>query len=75
MTIWAKLGMEYIDSPHPINHDTLGLCYAAEGDFERAAEQSRIALKTTPIGPWASLHRDRLKMYERKQVPWPPYGK
>lgn len=73
--VWAKLGLEYTDSPHPMHYDTLGLCYAAEGDFERAMEQSRIALKSNPSGAWGSLHRDRLRMYERKEVPWPPNRK
>jgi tetratricopeptide (TPR) repeat protein len=67
---WAKLGMQFAETPHPMHYDTVGLCYAAIGDFERAAEQSRKALKTSPGGPWGSLHRDRLRDYVRKRVPW-----
>jgi hypothetical protein len=62
--------MQYAQSADPMHQDTLGLCYAASGDFERAAEQSREALRTTPTGPWGSLHRDRLRDYARKRVPW-----
>lgn len=69
---WARLGLQYFDSPHPMYYDTLGLCYAADGSFELAIEQSRIALEKEPSGAWGSLHRDRIKMYEKKQVPWPP---
>lgn len=69
--IWAGLGMEYLPNPHPMHRDTLGLCYAAAGEFEKAAAQSRLALEECPTGPWGSVHRDRLRHYERKQVPWP----
>jgi hypothetical protein len=63
--------MQFMKSPHPTHFDTLGMCYASMGDFERAAEQSRTALESTTTGPWASLHRDRLRDYARKRVPWP----
>jgi protein O-mannosyl-transferase len=68
---WAGLGLQYMSDPHPMYRDTLGLCYAASRDFERAAAQSRLALESSPNGAWGSLHRDRLKMYEQKRVPWP----
>lgn len=68
---WAKLGMRYLDSPRPPHRDTFGLCYAAHGDFERAAEQARLSLKDFPGGAWGSLAADRLRDYSRKKVPWP----
>jgi Flp pilus assembly protein TadD len=67
---WAKLGIEFKTDPHPQDHDTVGLCYAAAGDFQKAAEQSHWALLTTPTGPWGSLHRDRLRYYKQRRVPW-----
>jgi protein O-mannosyl-transferase len=67
---WALLGRRFLDKPHPQHLDTLGLCYAAEGNFAKAAEHSREAVLTTPTGPWGSLHRDRLRYYEQKRVPW-----
>jgi tetratricopeptide (TPR) repeat protein len=67
---WAKLGIRYLEKPSPIDLDTLGLCYAAAGDFAKAAEQSRWSLLLVPDGPWGSLHRDRLRDYERKRLPW-----
>jgi tetratricopeptide (TPR) repeat protein len=67
---WAKLGIRYRENPSPLHLDTLGLCYAANGDFARAAEQSRRSLLVVPDGPWGSLHRDRLRYYERKRLPW-----
>jgi tetratricopeptide (TPR) repeat protein len=67
---WAELGIRYKADLHPKDHDTAGLCYAAEGEFEKAAEQSHWALLATPTGPWGSLHRDRLRYYREKRVPW-----
>jgi protein O-mannosyl-transferase len=67
---WVKLGLPYIDKPHPQVLDTAGLCYAAAGDFAKAMELSRWALVTQPGGPWGSLHRDRLRCYGQKRVPW-----
>jgi len=67
---WARLGMRFIKDPHPQHLDTLGLCYAAEGDFAKAIEQSRQALVITPTGPWGSLHKDRLRYYRHGRVPW-----
>ena len=60
-----------LNSPHPIHYDTLALCYAANGDFERAAEQCRPGLKSTPDGPWGSVLHDRMRLYQQKRVPWP----
>ncbi len=68
---WAKLGLRFLNSPRPIHYDTLALCYAANGDFERAAEQCRLGLKSTPDGPWGSVLHDRMRLYEQKRVPWP----
>lgn len=67
---WARLGIRFIVSPLPIHLDTVGLCYAANGDFNRAAEQSRRGLLLSPGGQWGSVHRDRLRDYERKHLPW-----
>lgn len=67
---WARLGTRYIEHPHPQVLDTLALSYAANGDFEKAVEVSRQALRETPGGPWGSLHRDRLRYYLRKELPW-----
>jgi tetratricopeptide (TPR) repeat protein len=67
---WARLGIRYLETPSPTDLDTLGLCYAANGDFVRAAEQSRWSLLMEPDGPWGSLHRDRIRDYERKRLPW-----
>ena len=67
---WARLGIRFIESPQPIHLDTVGLCHAGNGDFARAAEQSRWALLLSPGGPWGSVHRDRLRDYERKHLPW-----
>jgi Flp pilus assembly protein TadD len=67
---WARLGIRTIESPQPVHQDTVGLCYAATGNFAKAAEQSRWAVLVTPSGPWGSLHRDRLRDYERRQLPW-----
>ena len=67
---WARLGIRTIESPQPVHQDTVGLCYAATGNFAKAAEQSRWAVLVTPGGPWGSLHRDRLRDYERKRLPW-----
>jgi hypothetical protein len=68
--IWAKLGIRYQEHASPVHLDTLGLCYAANGDFAKAAEQSRWSLLVASDGPWGSLHRDRLRYYERKRLPW-----
>ena len=68
--IWARLGIRFIKSPQPIHLDTAGLCYAGNGDFARAAEQSRWALLLSPSGLWGSVHRDRLRDYGRKHLPW-----
>lgn len=68
---WAGLGLQYLENPRAVHRDTMALCYAASGDFERAAAQSRLALESQPTGPWGSLHRDRLRYYEKNQVPWP----
>jgi tetratricopeptide (TPR) repeat protein len=68
---WAKLGMRYLDSPRAPHRDTLGLCYAAHGDFDRAAEQARLSLEEFPSGAWGSMAADRLRDYSRKKVPWP----
>jgi len=67
---WSRLGIRFKQSPDPVQLDTVGLCYAASGNFAKAAEQSRWALLIAPTGPWGSLHRDRLKYYERKKLPW-----
>ncbi|HEX3152278.1 MAG TPA: hypothetical protein VHR66_29660 [Gemmataceae bacterium] len=67
---WAQLGMRVIKDPEPIHFDSLGLCYAATGDFAKAAEQSHMALLIAPKGPWAAVHRDRLRYYDQKRVPW-----
>src|SRR5262245_43691165 len=67
---WAKLGIRYLDHPSSVHLDTLGLCYAANGDFAKAAEQSRWSLLIVSDGPWGSLHRDRLRDYEQKRLPW-----
>jgi hypothetical protein len=67
---WAKLGRQFIDHPHPEVLDTLAMCYAANGEFEKAAQVSREAILENPGGPWGSLHRDRLRYYLRKRVPW-----
>ena len=68
---WAGLGLQYIENPRAVHRDTMGLCFAANGQFEKAAAQSREALISQPTGPWGSLHRDRLRYYEAKRVPWP----
>jgi Flp pilus assembly protein TadD len=68
--IWAKLGRRFLDHPHPQHLDTLALCYAAEGDFKKAAEVVSEGILVTPDGPWGSLLRDRLRYYKRNQVPW-----
>jgi Flp pilus assembly protein TadD len=68
--IWAKMGMDLKKDRHPQDMDTLGLCYAAQGDFVKAAEQSHWALLIAPTGPWGSLHRDRLRYYKQNRVPW-----
>jgi tetratricopeptide (TPR) repeat protein len=68
---WATLGMQYIENPRLVHRDTLALCYAANGDFERAAAQSRLAIEEQPTGAWGSMHRDRMRYYEKKQAPWP----
>jgi tetratricopeptide (TPR) repeat protein len=68
---WAELGIKYLESPRLVHRDTLALCYAASGDFERAADECRKALKSENAGPWASVHRDRLRLYELRRVPWP----
>jgi tetratricopeptide (TPR) repeat protein len=67
---WSKLGRQFIDRPHPQVLDTLAMCYAANGEFDKAAQVSREALLVNPGGPWGSLHRDRLRYYLRKRVPW-----
>ena len=67
---WAKLGIKVMDKPESIHWDTLALCYAANGDFDRAIVQSHTALLITPDGPWGAVHRDRLRYYVKKQVPW-----
>jgi protein O-mannosyl-transferase len=67
---WAKLGIRYLENPSPAQLDTVGLCYAANGDFAKAAQQSRWSLLLVPDGPWGSLHRDRLRDYERRRLPW-----
>jgi protein O-mannosyl-transferase len=67
---WARLGLRFKESPQPVHLDTVGLCYAGQGNFAKAAEHSRWALLITPGGPWGSLHRDRLRDYERKRLPW-----
>lgn len=67
---WARLGIRYVEKPTPMQLDTVGLSYAAVGDFAKAAEQSRWSLLLVPDGPWGSLHRDRLRDYERKHLPW-----
>jgi protein O-mannosyl-transferase len=67
---WAKLGRRHTDNPHPQALDTLGLCYAANGDFAQAAAVSAEAVLETPTGPWGSLHRDRLRYYRAGRVPW-----
>jgi len=67
---WARLGRRYLDRPHPQDLDTLGLCYAANGDFARATAVSAEAVLDTPAGPWGSLHRDRLRYYRAGRVPW-----
>jgi protein O-mannosyl-transferase len=68
---WAELGLRYMKSPHAMHLDTLAMCCAASGDFDVAAAACREGLRTTPSGPWGSLLRDRLRMYEQKRVPWP----
>jgi tetratricopeptide (TPR) repeat protein len=67
---WARLGIRHLDDPSPPHLDTLGLCLASQGDFRKAAEQSRWSLLRVPGGPWGSLHRDRLRDYERNRLPW-----
>jgi Flp pilus assembly protein TadD len=67
---WARLGRRFIDHPHPQILDTLALCYAANGEFDQAVQVAREALLETPGGPWGSLHRDRLRYYVQKRVPW-----
>jgi tetratricopeptide (TPR) repeat protein len=67
---WARLGIRAIETPQPIHLDTVGLCYAATGNFTKAVEQSRWAVLVTPGGPWGSLHRDRLRDYDRERLPW-----
>jgi protein O-mannosyl-transferase len=67
---WARLGLRFKESPQPIQLDTMGLCYAARGEYAKAAEHSRWALLIAPGGPWGGVHRDRLKCYEKKRVPW-----
>jgi len=67
---WARLGIRYKESPQAIHLDTVGLCYAAQGDFAKAAEQSQWAVLIEPAGPWGSLHRDRLRDYVCKRLPW-----
>jgi protein O-mannosyl-transferase len=67
---WARLGIRFIESPQSVHLDTVGLCYAGNGDFDRAAEQSRWALLLSPGGAWGSVHRDRLRDYQRKHLPW-----
>jgi protein O-mannosyl-transferase len=67
---WARLGQRFIDHPHPQLLDTLALCDAANGEFDKAAQVAREALLETPGGPWGSLHRDRLRYYLQKRVPW-----
>jgi protein O-mannosyl-transferase len=68
---WAELGMQVVDRPGVVELDTLGLCYAGNGEFEKAADVCRRALKEQPMGPWGAVHRDRLRFYEQKRVPWP----
>jgi tetratricopeptide (TPR) repeat protein len=68
--VWARLAIRYLDKPRATHLDTLGLCYAANGDFAKAAEQSRWSLLLVPDGPWGSLHRDRLRDYQRQRLPW-----
>jgi hypothetical protein len=70
-TTWAALGLRFLKTPHAVHYDTLAMCHAAAGDFDFAITMCREGLKTTPEGPWGSLLRDRLRMYERKRVPWP----
>ena len=67
---WAKLGIRVMEKPQPVHWDTVGLCYAAVGDFQKAAEQSHMALLESPTGPWGAVHRDRLRYYKEKRVPW-----
>jgi protein O-mannosyl-transferase len=67
---WARLGRQFLDHPHPQHQDTLSLCYAADGDFKKAAEVASEGILATPDGPWGSLLRDRLRYYKRNQVPW-----
>jgi tetratricopeptide (TPR) repeat protein len=68
---WAELGMKYAESPHPMHHDTLGLCRAAMGDFKGAELASRAGLAASPAGAWGSLHKDRIRDYQRRRTPWP----
>jgi Flp pilus assembly protein TadD len=67
---WARLGRRYLDHPLPQDLDTLALCYAAEGDFQKAAEVASESLLLTPAGPWGSLQQDRLRYYKQNRVPW-----
>lgn len=67
---WVKLGLPYLEKPHPQALDTAGLCYAADGDFDTAIELTRRAMAAQPSGPWGSLHRDRLRYYQQRRVPW-----
>ena len=68
---WASLGLQYSPSPTARDRDTLGLCYAALGDFLQAGAQSISALEAKPDSVWTSIHRDRLKLYEQHRTPWP----
>lgn len=69
--MWAKLGLQFTPLPTARQRDTLGLCYAAQGDFLQAGAQSIAALEEKPDSVWTSIHRDRLKLYEQHFTPWP----
>jgi tetratricopeptide (TPR) repeat protein len=68
---WVELGLRYVKTTLAIHLDTYAMVCAASGDFGVAAAACREGLRTTPGGPWGSLLRDRLRMYEQKRVPWP----
>ena len=54
----GKTDRRFIDKPHAQHLDTLGLCYAAEGNFEKAAEYSREAvLEVCLVRSWRSMLR------------------
>jgi len=68
---WAKLGLQFTPSPTARQRDTLGLCYAAQGEFLQAGAQSISALEENPGSDWTSIHRDRLRLYGERRTPWP----